>query len=100
MVDVLNNIEKEENFLKKLIIISLKMFKSRSGMENNESYQEIWLSLINWKNKLKIKIKNLLIYNFQLLSLELLIKPCHKVYYKRFAGFWGTWELASHKQFS
>ena len=59
MVDVLDNIEKEENFLKKLIIISLKMFKSRSGMENNESYQEIWLSLINWKNKLKIKIKNL-----------------------------------------
>ena len=61
MVDVLNNIEKEENFLKKLIIISLKMFKPRIGIKNNESYQEIWLSLINWKNKLKIKIKNLLI---------------------------------------
>ena len=61
MADVLSNIEKEENFLKKLIIISLKMLKPRSGMRNNESYQEIWLSLISWNNKLKMKIKNLLI---------------------------------------
>ena len=72
MPDVLSNIEKEENFLKKLIINRLKKF--HGGMGINESYQEICLSLIIWKSKLNIKLNNLLITNFILLSLELLIK--------------------------
>ena len=72
MPDVLSNIEKEENFLKKLIINRLKKF--HSGMGINESYQEICLSLIIGKSKLNIKLNNLLITNFVLLSLELLIK--------------------------